>query len=224
MGSAPSAEVSLAPSSAGNFTVAHGFGGTPALVLIEMTSGGNIWFQSSRYDGTNLYLTASDAGITGKALLFTAAASAEIALAPAADGNFTVTNSLAAVPGLLLVQMTSGGNIWSQIPTEADASLLYLVASAGGVTGYAELFLSLAGSGSPSVNLKEIALDSSGADPVTGNFQVKHGLGVTPKAVLINMNTPGFPAFWFQTTRYDAVNIYLVTPAPGVTGFAEVLY
>ena len=61
-------EISLAPSVPGDFTVAHGLGATPRLVLIQMTSAGFIWFQSpTRYDSTLLYLTASDGGLTGKA-------------------------------------------------------------------------------------------------------------------------------------------------------------
>jgi len=63
-------EVSLAPSAPGNFTVAHGLGRTPVVGFVQMTSGGEIWFQTSRYDVTNLYLTASAGGITGKAELW----------------------------------------------------------------------------------------------------------------------------------------------------------
>lgn len=70
-GSAARKEIALAPSAPGNFTVAHGLGATPSYALIQMTSGGAIWFQSAtRYDGTNLYLVASDAGITGYAEVF----------------------------------------------------------------------------------------------------------------------------------------------------------
>jgi hypothetical protein len=219
LGSAPGIEVDLAPSAPGDFTVAHGLGGTPALVLIEMTSGGNIWFRGARYDGTNLYLTASDAGVTGKALLFTVAPAAEIALAPSAPGDFAVAHGLGATPGLVLLQMTSGGNIWNQ-PAIADNSLLYLTASDAGVTGKAELWLALNGNADQFMNHLTIPLSAAAA----GNFQVPHGLGITPLAVLIHMNSPGFPAFWFQTTRYDDVNIYLVSPGAGVSGFAEVLY
>jgi hypothetical protein len=36
-----------------------------------MTSGGAIWFQTpTSYDGVNLYLVASDAGLTGKVLVW----------------------------------------------------------------------------------------------------------------------------------------------------------
>lgn len=60
-------EIALAPGAPGTFTVAHGLGVIPRVVLIQMTSGGTIWFQSTRYDATNLYLVASDAGVTGVA-------------------------------------------------------------------------------------------------------------------------------------------------------------
>jgi hypothetical protein len=50
-----------------DFTIAHGLGTTPASVVIEMKSAGAIWFQSPEYDDTNLYLTASDAGLTASA-------------------------------------------------------------------------------------------------------------------------------------------------------------
>jgi hypothetical protein len=64
-------EIALAPSAPGDFTVAHGLGAAPSYVLIQMTSGGAIWFQAgTRYDSTNLYLVASDAGITGYAEAF----------------------------------------------------------------------------------------------------------------------------------------------------------
>lgn len=63
--------MALAPSAPGNFTVAHGLGAAPSAVSISMTSGGQIWLQSPlSFDAANLYLTASDAGITGIANLF----------------------------------------------------------------------------------------------------------------------------------------------------------
>lgn len=70
--SAPTAVAIPSTSAPGNFTLAHGLGRTPHAVLIEMTAGGAIWFQTSpaRYDGTNLYLVASDAGLTGVAQCF----------------------------------------------------------------------------------------------------------------------------------------------------------
>ena len=58
------------PAGGGNFQVAHTLGVTPVAAIIQMTSGGSIYFQTSRYDGTYLYLTASDGGITGDALVW----------------------------------------------------------------------------------------------------------------------------------------------------------
>jgi hypothetical protein len=63
--------VALAPGAAGNFTVAHGAGATPSAVVIEMKSSGAIWFQSTEYDATNLYLVASDGGLTASAKVIT---------------------------------------------------------------------------------------------------------------------------------------------------------
>lgn len=137
-------EVSLAPSSPGNFTVAHGLGVTPTSALIQMTSGGQVWFQTVRFDSTNLYLVASDSGITGKAVVFYSATSAlaasEVALAPSSPGNFTVAHGLGVTPTSAAVQMKSGGQIWFQSPTRFDSTNLYLVASDAGVTGNAVLF------------------------------------------------------------------------------------
>jgi len=59
--------VDLAPGSAGNFTVAHLLGRVPVGVLIQTTSAGVIWFQSTPYDDENLYLVASAGSLTGKA-------------------------------------------------------------------------------------------------------------------------------------------------------------
>lgn len=61
----------LAPTNDGNFQVSHTLGKTPTGVIIEMTSGGQIWFQSpTLFDSSNIYLVASDAGLTGFALAF----------------------------------------------------------------------------------------------------------------------------------------------------------
>jgi len=63
--------VALAPSAPGNFTQAHGMSRAPIAVLISMTSGGAIWLQNpTGFDATNLYLAASDAGVTGNAICF----------------------------------------------------------------------------------------------------------------------------------------------------------
>jgi hypothetical protein len=63
--------VRVAPGAPGNFTVAHLLGRVPICAIIQMTSGGAIWFQTpASYDGVNLYLVASDAGVTGKVIVW----------------------------------------------------------------------------------------------------------------------------------------------------------
>jgi hypothetical protein len=55
----------------GNVSVAHGLGRTPILVILQMTSDGIIRFQSpTKYDSTNVYLSASDSGLTCDLLLW----------------------------------------------------------------------------------------------------------------------------------------------------------
>jgi hypothetical protein len=63
--------VSVAPSGAGNCTVPHLLGRVPLCAIIQMTSGGAIWFQTpTSYDGVNLYLVASASNVTGKVILW----------------------------------------------------------------------------------------------------------------------------------------------------------
>ena len=65
------ATVILDPAAFGNFTKQHDLGVVPKAVLIEMTSGGIIWFQTpTKYDDDELFLVASDGGITGEAKIF----------------------------------------------------------------------------------------------------------------------------------------------------------
>lgn len=64
-------QVTLQPGAAGNFTVAHGLGRVPVAAQIRMTSSGAIWWQSpTDMDSTYLYLVASDAGVTGKIMVW----------------------------------------------------------------------------------------------------------------------------------------------------------
>jgi hypothetical protein len=63
--------VSVTSSAAGNCTVPHLLGRVPICAIIQMTSGGAIWFQTpTSYDGVNLYLVASDAGLTGRVIVW----------------------------------------------------------------------------------------------------------------------------------------------------------
>lgn len=60
-------QVSVAPANPGNFSVPHLLGRTPVGALVLMTSSGAVWFQASPlFDATNLYLVASQGGITAK--------------------------------------------------------------------------------------------------------------------------------------------------------------
>jgi hypothetical protein len=60
-------QVSAVPSAPGNFTLQHFLGRTPVGAAIRMTSSGAIWFQTpTDMDATNLFLVASDAGVTAK--------------------------------------------------------------------------------------------------------------------------------------------------------------
>ena len=63
-------QVMFTTSAPGNFTLPHNLGVIPGSVIFELTSGGAIWFQALKYDATNLYLVASDAGVSGYAIIF----------------------------------------------------------------------------------------------------------------------------------------------------------
>lgn len=208
-------ELPLTPANAGAFTVAHGLSTAPPLVTIEMESGGEIWFQPSpRYDDTLIHLVASAGGVAGKAQCWLATALQEIALTPSDAGNFTVAHTLGITPVLVLLQMTSGGAIWQQVPV-ADASNVYLVASAGGITGYAELWTIMP---VPIVALRSlVALTPSDA----GDFSIAHGLGKMPALANIQMTSGGRICFQ-SPTRYDTTELFLTASAGGITGYCEV--
>lgn len=63
--SGATAQVQLTGLSAGNNTIAHGLGYSPTAAIIQMNSSGEIWWQTAQWDGTNFYVVASDAGVTG---------------------------------------------------------------------------------------------------------------------------------------------------------------
>lgn len=64
------ATIPFTTSAPGNFTLAHNLGMVPTTVIIEMTAGGDVWFQTPRYDSTNLYLVASSDALTGVAIVY----------------------------------------------------------------------------------------------------------------------------------------------------------
>ena len=54
----------------GDFTIVTNLGLIPTSVIIEYTSGGAIWFNNPRFDADNLYMVASDAGVTGFVIVY----------------------------------------------------------------------------------------------------------------------------------------------------------
>jgi len=63
--------VAFTTTAPGDFTLPHNLGVVPGSVIFEFTSGGSVWFQNPlKYDANNLYLIASDAGVTGFAIIF----------------------------------------------------------------------------------------------------------------------------------------------------------
>lgn len=63
----------------------------------------------------------------------------EIALAPAAAGNFQLPHRIGTRPQVVVIEMTSAGVIWFQNPPY-DSAYLYLVASDGPLTAKAKVF------------------------------------------------------------------------------------
>lgn len=64
-------QIPISPVAPGNFSVAHLLGRSPLGAVVRMTSGGAVWFQDpTDMDGTNLYLVASDAGVTAKVMIW----------------------------------------------------------------------------------------------------------------------------------------------------------
>jgi len=64
-----SATLNVAAPTAGQFVISHGLGVIPASVDIEMTSSGAIW-QYQAADTVNLYLEASEVGITANVYVY----------------------------------------------------------------------------------------------------------------------------------------------------------
>ena len=207
---AANAEIALAPSAPGNFTVPHGLSATPGLSLIQMTSPGAIWFQQpTPWDATNLYLTAAAGGITGKAEVWAQIPNlavngkATIPIAPSGPGAFSVAHGLGTSPELVLVRMKSAGAIWLQIPPW-DATNVYLVASAPSLLADLDIWTGSTGASSvPIIVVSAIAGGPAGLQLVMiftavsnmsfpANFSGSYGsLGTNPTATAtytINLN------------------------------------
>lgn len=67
--SRPAAALAAAPSAPGNFSIAHGLSAAPSRISILPTSAGAIWQQAAP-GATNVYLAASDAGVTATVYVF----------------------------------------------------------------------------------------------------------------------------------------------------------
>lgn len=135
-------------SAPGNFTVAHNLGYNPTAVNIVMQGAGSIWFQPLRYDANNLYLVASDTGLSATIYVYAdsngcstpIALSSMASFTSTAPGSFFVPHNLGTTPGTVVISVDSAGAVWFSNPAY-DAANLYLIASDTGVTGYAQSFL-----------------------------------------------------------------------------------
>ena len=205
---------SVAP---GNFSVAHGLDTVPFLIEIIPTSGGAIWGQAGFADQTNVYLAASDTGITVTILVYTLAAQGLVVQAPAKQllvespgpGAFTVAHTLGAEPSMIEVLPTSPGAIWVQTPA-FDATNVYLEASEDGQTATISVYGPVAGP----LNLEGPATTLGVTPGAPGAFSLPHGLSSPPSRIEILMISAG--AIWVQTPAFDGTNIYLEASDAGV--------
>ena len=134
----PAATILASATEAGPFVVAHGLGSVPELIEILPTSGGAIW-ESAPADGTNVYLSASDAatatltlfGPVGGAFNLTGPATI-LTVTSSAPGEFPWPHGLPQTPSRIQILMISGGSIWAQTPA-FDANNVNLNTSDAGV-------------------------------------------------------------------------------------------
>ena len=137
-----------------------------------------------------------------------------------AGGNFTLPHTLGVVPGSVLFEMTSGGAVWFQKPTRFDANNLYLVASAGGLTGYAIVYASsspsflVPGQGNSTIQLQEVVDDASTLGDVapalaTGGVSMQPALSIANDVMqaIINGGPNGQPYNW-KWNRYNLPVFY----------------
>ena len=65
------AQIAFTTSAPGPFSLPNPLGIIPGSVIFELTSGGAVWFSTPvRYDANFLYLVASDAGVSGFAIIY----------------------------------------------------------------------------------------------------------------------------------------------------------
>ena len=66
----PATTLGVTSSTPGAFSLPHGLSAAPSRIEILMISAGAIWAQSPAFDGANVYLEASDTGVTAKILVY----------------------------------------------------------------------------------------------------------------------------------------------------------
>lgn len=69
VGNSQVAIVAITSTTRGDFSLPHGLAATPAYAFIQNETNGIIRFQTTRYDGTNIYLNASADGLTGHVVI-----------------------------------------------------------------------------------------------------------------------------------------------------------
>ena len=218
-----SATLEVTSSEPGNFTIAHDLSVIPVLIEILPTSNGAIWGQSTFADGTNLYLAASDTGVTATILVYTVAPSGLALQLPATTllvsssepGDFTVPHGIGAVPSIIEILPTSSGQISLQSPA-FDATNVYLRASDAGVTATITVFgpvVSALNIGGPAANLNAVSTEP-------GDFAIPHGLPAAPSRIEILMLSSG--EIWAQTPAFDGAYVYLTASDIGIVALISV--
>lgn len=132
----PAKTVLVTSAAPGPFSVAHTLGAVPSLVEMLPTSDGYLFFQDPPWDGTNVYLDASDTGVTATLSVYAPVEGALNLAGPAttlqptstAPGPFSVAHGLSAMPSRIEILMLSDGIIRAQSPA-FDATNVYLEAS-----------------------------------------------------------------------------------------------
>jgi hypothetical protein len=207
----------------GNFTVAHGLGTLPTLIEIVPTSSGAIWGQTSFVDGLNVYLVASDAGVTANVMVYTQdiatdvvplVSSATLTVSSPNYGPFTVAHGLGQVPALVEILPTSLGFLW--MTAAPDATNLYLAASDEGVTASIALFASTV----EGVAIEAPAYVTEATSPSPGTFRVLHNLPTVPSRIEILMLSSG--SIVAQTPAFDGSYVYLDASDTGVIALISV--
>jgi hypothetical protein len=214
-----SATLEVTSPNAGNFEVAHGLDTVPFLIEIVPTSAGAIWGQAGFADDTNIYLAASDVGVTATVYVYTMAAAGLTTQAPAATllvdspsqppDTFSVAHGLGVVPALVEILPTSPGTIWEA--AAADSTNLHLAASSAGVTATVSVYKP------PSegpFNIEAPATTLGVTSVAALPFSVPHGLSAAPSRIEILMISAG--SIWAQTPAFDGANVYLQASDVGV--------